>query len=47
MIDKGEGKSRNIAKSFYARQRRRVTKSIKLEKMLNLFRKNRKLRKKR
>lgn len=47
MLEKGDGKARNIAKSFYARQRRRVTKAVKLEKMFNLFRKNRKLRKKR
>lgn len=38
-------KARNIQNSFFARKRRKAKKEIRIQKLLNTFRKNRKLRK--
>jgi len=42
---KDKRRAQNIFKSKFARKRRKILKEIRLERMLNLFRKNRKLRK--
>ena len=47
MLEKDKSRSENLRDSFNARIRRRKLKTVRLVKLLNKFRKNRKLRKKR